>query len=87
MFCRLLASTPQIAEVAVFLRGDTLREILRRIGGALTGWVVSVTDRRGFLKQKHGRRKQKMTTEQLMGMTALFAVVIYLYYLTITPKL
>jgi len=28
-----------------------------------------------------------MTTEQLMGMTALFAVAIYLYYLTITPKL
>jgi hypothetical protein len=46
---------------------------------------LSVTDRQGFLRQKH--RNQKMTDDQLMGMAALFAVAIYLYYLTITPKL
>jgi len=32
-------------------------------------------------------KTQKMTTEQLMGFTALFAVPLYLYYLTIIPRL
>ena len=38
-------------------------EILRRIGGALPGWVLSVTDRRGFLKEKH--RNPKMSSETI----------------------
>ena len=29
----------------------------RRIEGALSGWVLSVTNRRGFLKQKHGNQQ------------------------------
>jgi len=45
----------------------------------------SVTSRRGFLEQKH--RNQKMTPDQLMGFAALVAVALYLYYLTITPRL
>jgi hypothetical protein len=32
-------------------------------------------------------QEPKMTNDHLMGMMALFAVAIYLYYLAITPRL
>jgi len=88
----LLASTPQIAEVAVFLRGGRTCDFPDGSGSPVrlglecyqSAGIFETEIREPFLLP---RGRKKMTPDQLMGMTALFAVAIYLYYLTITPKL
>ena len=45
-------------------------------GGLLESWTIYTTE-----------RTQKMTPEQLMGFAALIVVALYVYHLTITPKL
>ena len=38
----------------------------RRIEDALSGWVLSVTNRRGFLKQKHGNQNETRNNPSML---------------------